>query len=95
MGRGFDFFEAVGSKHAFSNVITVSARRASRCSSARPIAIKRSVDLQCVAAMFNNVGIHEARNDAFSHERFRQALGEFTSEVRHILRLPGIAARPW
>jgi hypothetical protein len=40
----------------------------------KSIAIQRGVHLQSVTAMFDNVGIHETRNDPLSDQRFEQSL---------------------
>jgi hypothetical protein len=43
--------------------------------------------LQRVAPVFNDIGIHETRNNALSDQRFGQSLRQFTCQVRDILRL--------
>lgn len=40
------------------------------------VAIERRVDLQSVTTMFDDIGIHEAWNDAFAQERFGNLTGE-------------------
>ena len=45
------------------------------------ITVEDGVDLQAVAAVFDDVGIDEAGNDAFAEEGFAEALGEEGSRV--------------
>ena len=40
------------------------------------IAVKNGVDLQAVTAVFNHIGIDEARDGAFAEEGFAEALGQ-------------------
>jgi len=45
------------------------------------IAVEDSVHLQAVAAVFDDVGIDEAGNDAFADEGFAETLGENGGQV--------------
>ena len=45
------------------------------------VSVEDGVDLQAVAAMFDDVGIHEAGDGAFADEGFAEALGKKGSQV--------------
>jgi hypothetical protein len=45
------------------------------------ITVEDGVDLQAVAAVFDDIGIHEAGDRAFAEEGFAEALGKKRSQV--------------